>query len=350
MQPGRIFPVPLLPCAREMRHMMPLSLTWNTSMLLLFLILGLLLLVAGGELLVKGAVKLAEKFRISPLLIGLTLVGFGTSTPELVTSLQAAFAGSPGIAIGNVVGSNIANILFILGTAALIFPIAVAKGAFKRDGLVLAVATLFCVGAVLLGELTRWMGAIFVASLAGYIWFAFQQDRQTSNAASVSGNAATDTPKPSAGAIAMDLLYVAAGLGMTILGARFLVSGAIDIARIFSISETIIGLTIVAVGTSLPELITSLMASLRKQGDIAFGNIVGSNIYNMLGILGVTALVKPIPIPAEIMRLDIWVMLAATVLLFVAAISRWRIGRTEGAVMLLGYGAYVIWLAMHAGS
>lgn len=319
-------------------------------MIFVYLLLGFVLLVAGGELLVKGAVKLAEKFKISPLLIGLTLVGFGTSTPELVTSLQAAFAGSPGIAIGNVVGSNIANILFILGAAAVIAPIAVARETFKRDGVVLVAATLLCLGAIMFGQLTRWMGALFVLGLASYIWFAFQQER-TSNAA---GAKATDTTtadsKPTAGAIALDLVFVAGGLALTMLGARFLVSGAIDLARMFAISETIIGLTIVAVGTSLPELITSVMASLRKQGDIAFGNIVGSNIYNIFGILGVTAIVKPIPVPAEIMRLDIWVMIAATALLAFAAMSRWRIGRVEGAIMLAGYAAYVIWLGMHSGA
>lgn len=317
-------------------------------MIFVYLVLGLVLLVAGGELLVRGAVKLAEKFRISPLLIGLTLVGFGTSTPELVTSLQAALAGSPGIAVGNVVGSNIANILFILGMAALIYPIAVAKGPFKRDGIVLALSSLFCLGAVLSGRLENWMGVIFLLSLAAYIWYAFQQDRKTTKAATPNGT--EEIPNPSAGAIALDLVFVISGLAMTMLGARFLVNGAIDLARMFSISETIIGLTIVAVGTSLPELITSVMAALRKQGDIAFGNIVGSNIYNVIGILGVTAIVKPIPVPPEIMRLDIWVMLAATALLFVAAISRWRIGRAEGAIMLLGYAAYVIWLGMHAAS
>lgn len=317
-------------------------------MIFVFLVLGLILLVAGGELLVKGAVKLAQRFNISPLLIGLTLVGFGTSTPELVTSLQAAFAGSPGIAIGNVVGSNIANILFILGTAALIFPIAVGKETFRRDGFVLASATLLCLGAVLLGSFTRWMGAVFVLGLASYILFAFQQDRRA-NTPAMTGEASPGA-RPTAGAIALDLVLVAAGLGMTMLGARFLVSGAIDLARIFSLSETIIGLTIVAVGTSLPELVTSVMASLRKQGDIAFGNIVGSNIYNVLGILGVTAIVKPIAVPAEIMQLDIWVMLAATVLLFIAAVSRWRIGRAEGGFMLLAYGAYVTWLALNASA
>jgi cation:H+ antiporter len=314
-------------------------------MLLVFILIGLVLLVAGGELLVRGAVRLAEKFSISPLLIGLTLVGFGTSTPELVTSLQAAFAGSPGIAIGNVVGSNIANILFILGAAALIFPIAVAKDSFKRDGLVLAVATLFCLGAVLMGQLTRWMGAIFLISLAAYIWFAFQQDRKATHA----GAAANDTvapPRPAAGAITIDLLIVAAGLGMTMLGARFLVNGAIDLARIFSISETIIGLTIVAVGTSLPELITSGMASLRKQGDIAFGNIVGSNIYNLLGILGITSIIQPIEVPAEIAGFDIWVMLGVTALLIMQLRSGWRLSRIEGALLVALYVGYTVLLAM----
>ena len=319
-------------------------------MLLIHLLLGLVLLVAGGELLVKGAVRLAEKFQISPLLIGLTLVGFGTSTPELVTSLQAAFAGSPGIAVGNVVGSNIANILLILGTAAFIYPIAVAKGSFQRDGVVLAIAMLFCAGAILAGYLARWMGAIFIVSLAGYILFAFRQDRQGAATARASSPGENPPPRPSAGAIGLDLVLVLAGLAMTMLGARFLVSGAIDLARMFSISETIIGLTIVAVGTSLPELITSVMASLRKQGDIAFGNIVGSNIYNVLGILGVTAVIKPIPVPAEIAGLDVWVMLGATGLLFGAAMSRWRIGRVEGALMLLAYMAYIGWLGLHAGA
>ncbi|MBY9066471.1 calcium/sodium antiporter [Hyphomonas sp. WL0036] len=318
-------------------------------MLFVSLVLGLVLLVAGGECLVRGAVKLAEKFSVSPLLIGLTLVGFGTSTPELVTSLQAAFAGSPGIAVGNVVGSNTANILLILGAAAIIAPVAVAKDTFKRDGIVLAIAMLFCASAVLLGQLTRWMGIFFVLTLAGYIWFAFQQDRKTSTVAVGTGRPAP-APKASAGAIAIDLAFVAGGLVMTMLGARFLVSGAIDLARMFSISETIIGLTIVAVGTSLPELITSVMASLRKQGDIAFGNIVGSNIYNVLGILGVTSIVKPIPVPAEIIQLDIWVMLAASALLFVAATSRWKVTRIEGAIMLAAYGAYVGWLALNAAA
>lgn len=319
-------------------------------MTLIFLLLGLVLLVAGGELLVRGAVQIAQKFRISPLLIGLTLVGFGTSTPELVTSLQAAFAGSPGIAVGNVVGSNIANILLILGITALIFPVVVAKDTFRRDGIVLVIATVMCLGAVLYGHLTPILGGAFVASLAGYILFAVRQERQSKAAADAASGTVTEVPKPSAGLIALDLFLVVAGLALTILGARFLVSSAIDVARDLHVSETIIGLTIVAVGTSLPELVTSVMAALRKHSDIAFGNIVGSNIYNMFGILGVTAIIKPIDVPPQIASLDIWVMIAATLLLVVSAASRWRIGRVEGGVMLAAYVGYSVWLGMNSAA
>lgn len=319
-------------------------------MTLLLLLLGLVLLVAGGELLVRGAVQLAQKFRISPLLIGLTLVGFGTSTPELVTSLQAAFSGSPGIAVGNVVGSNIANILLILGITALIFPVVVGKAAFHRDGVVLALATAMCLGAVLYGHLTPLLGALFVASLAGYIFYAFRQERQSNAAADAASGIVNDAPKPSVPGIALDLLFVVGGLVLTIFGARFLVSSAIDIARDFNVSETIIGLTIVAVGTSLPEMVTSVMAALRKHSDIAFGNIVGSNIYNIFGILGVTAIIKPIDVPPQIASLDIWVMIAATALLVLTATSRWKISRLEGGVMLAGYVAYCVWLGMNSAA
>ncbi|MFN3312760.1 MAG: calcium/sodium antiporter [Hyphomonas sp.] len=316
-------------------------------MTILLLLIGLGLLVAGGELLVRGAVRLAERFGLSPLLIGLTLVGFGTSTPELVTSLQAAFKGSPGIAVGNVVGSNTANILLILGIAALIFPVAVAKGTFKRDGLVLALASLACLGAVLMGGLTPIIGAVFVAALAGYILFAFWQERNVETAPA-SGTGGVTPVAPNKGGIALDIVLVVAGLALTILGARFAVDGAITLARMFDVSETLIGLTVVAVGTSLPELVTSVMAALKRQGDIAFGNIVGSNIYNVFGILGVTAMVKPIPVPPEIAAFDIWIMLGATALLILFAVSRWRIGRIEGAVLLASYVAYTAWLVLTA--
>jgi cation:H+ antiporter len=245
-----------------------------------------------------------------------------------------------------VVGSNIANILLILGLTAIIFPVVIAKETFKRDGIVLALSTLMCLGAVLYGYLTPVLGVIFVASLAGYVYFAFRQERQSNAAADAASGGVYDAPSPSAPVIALDLLFVIVGLALTILGARFLVTSAIDIARDFNVSETIIGLTIVAVGTSLPELVTSVIAALRKHSDIAVGNIVGSNIYNVLGILGVTAIIKPIDLPPQIASLDIWVMTGATVLLFITATSRWQIGRIEGALMMATYVAYCVWLAM----
>ncbi len=314
------------------------------------IVAGLVLLVAGGEALVRGAVHLAQKFRISPLLIGLTLVGFGTSTPELVTSVQAAFAGAPGIAVGNVVGSNIANILLILGAAALVFPVVIAKKTFVRDATVVGLATLLCLGAVLTGDLSRWMGVVLVAALAAYISFAFLQERRETAAADSDLTLLEPQPKPQLGAIALDLLFVVGGLALTIFGARLLVTGAIDLAESFKVSQTIIGLTIVAVGTSLPELVTSLMAALRKHSDIAYGNIIGSNIYNILGILGVTAIVKPIDVPPQIAELDVWVMIGATALMLVLAATRWRIGRIEGGIMLAAYVAYCSWLATHAAA
>ena len=315
-------------------------------MLALFLIAGLALLLVGGDLFVRGSVNVARRFGISPLLIGLTLVGFGTSTPELVTSLQAAFAGSPGVAVGNVVGSNIANILLILGLAALIQPVMAARGPFKRDAAVLTVSALAALAVVQSGMLDRLSGILFVIGLIAYIGFAIWQERRASPAAGALASEAVETPQ--GGHLLLDLLVTVLGLGLTIGGASLLIDGAVGIATRFGISETIIGLTIVAIGTSLPELVTSLVAAIRKQGDVAFGNIVGSNIYNILGILGVTAIVKPIPVPQEIANVDIWVMLAATATLIIFAFSRGRIGRVEGAIMLAGYVGYTAWLAGQA--
>ena len=292
---------------------------------------------------------IAERLGISPLLIGLTLVGFGTSTPELVTSLQAAFSGSPGIAIGNVVGSNTANILLILGLTAMLTPIAVSRGTFRRDGLVLAVSTLACLGVVMAGALTRPVGGIFIAGLLAYVLFAYLQERKGSLAAQAQTSMAdvkAVTLPPAPGALVLNLGFVMGGLALTIVGARLLVHGAIELAGGLGVPETVIGLTIVAVGTSLPELITSVMAAFRRQADIAFGNTVGSNIYNVLGILGVTALVHPIPVPGSIAAVDIWVMLAATVVLFAVSITAWRIVRWEGAVMVLLYALYTGFLVV----
>ena len=300
---------------------------------------GLVLLVLGGDALVRGAVSLAGRLGVSPLLIGLTVVGFGTSTPELVTSLNAALVGAPGIAIGNVVGSNTANILLILGIAALIQPIAVASHTFRRDGAALAAATLLCVAAVLIGEIGRLAGVVLIGGLVAYILVSYLGERVTASSEDA-GNAKPAAP------IGRALLLAFGGIAVTIIGARLLVDGAIDLARTFGLSEAVIGLTIVAVGTSMPELVTSVMAAFRRQPDVAFGNIIGSNIYNVLGILGVTALVAPLPVPPEIARLDIWVMTGATVLLLIFATTGQRLQRWEGGVFLALYVAYTAWLLL----
>jgi cation:H+ antiporter len=310
-------------------------------MVYLQLFLGFALLVAGGEALVRGAVSVAVRFGVSPLLIGLTLVGFGTSTPELVTSLQAAFGGFPGIAIGNVVGSNIANILLILGVAAVIMPLAIDNVSFRRDGAALAITTALAAGLIIYGSLDRWMGSVLIFALLVYLVVAYRTDRNTVVAA---GPQDDTEGKAVPGSVLLALGLALGGIAVTILGARLTVDSAVALALLWGMSETIVGLTVVAVGTSLPELVTSVMAALRRQSGIAFGNVIGSNIYNILGILGITALVRPIPIPPQIAQLDVWVMLAATLGLIIAVVAWRRIGRVTGLVFLGAYAAYTTWL------
>jgi cation:H+ antiporter len=315
---------------------------------IILLLAGFIGLVIGGDLLVRGAVSVARNYGISPMVIGLTLVGFGTSTPELVTSLQAAFAGSPGIAIGNVVGSNTANILLILGLTALIAPITVQPETFRRDGLVLALATAACLAIALTGDIGRLAGFSLAVALGAYLAFTFRMDRAAQQRNSAEWAGVPDSlPEDSFGIWRAAAIFVF-GLLLTVGAARLLVTGAISLAADLGVSEAVIGVTIVAIGTSMPELITSVMAARKQQPDIAFGNIIGSNIFNIFGILGVTALVHPLPVPDEIMDLDIWVMVLAAVSLILAAWSGWRITRREGLAMLAAYCAYLGWLAYSA--
>lgn len=303
---------------------------------------GLIGLVLGGEMLVRGAVALAQRLGISPLVIGLTIVGFGTSMPELVTSVQAAMIGAPGIAMGNVVGSNIANILLILGVAALMAPMAVEAAGFRRDGAVLVGASALCLWVVLAGQIGRPFGALFLAALAGYLLYVLRGERQ---GGALSAELPTDAMSTGRAA-----LWLLGGLVITIASARFLVLGAVGLAQAVGMSDTLIGLTIVAVGTSMPELITSVIAARKGQSDVALGNIVGSNVFNILGILGVTAVLEPLAVPPEIAALDIWVMLGATAALVVFAVTGWRITRREGAALLGGYAAYIATLLVGSGA
>lgn len=311
---------------------------------IVFLLGGLIGLVVGGEMLVRGAVAAAERFGISPMIIGLTLVGFGTSSPELVTSIQAALAGSPGIAMGNVVGSNIGNILLILGIATLLMPIAVDPQVLKRDGTVLVLASVVCVVAVLLGDIGRTAGGTMITLLCVYLGVTlFLERRKSSPVAELYSAEATLVTAPTK-SLGKSLLIAGVGLVITILAARYLILGAVTLAQAVGLSETVIGLTIVAIGTSMPELVTSIIAVRKGQGDVAFGNIIGSNIFNILGILGITALVQPLSVPPEIAKLDIWVMSLATLALIIFARTGWQIGRREGLGLVLAYVVYVSYL------
>ncbi|MCB1473325.1 MAG: calcium/sodium antiporter [Rhodobiaceae bacterium] len=308
------------------------------------IVAGLLLLLAGGEALVRGAVALALRLGVSPLMIGLTVVGFGTSMPELVTSIQAGAVGSPGIAIGNIVGSNIANILLILGIAALLAPIAINRGALLRDGAFMIGSALLFAGLCYAGRLGAFAGVTLLASLAGYLLLLWRQER--SKPASELDTQVSEAVAITRGSLAYALALTLGGIAVLVLGARLLVFGSIDLARDLGISETVIGLTVVAIGTSLPELATSVVAAIRKQPDVAFGNIVGSNIFNVLGIAGVLALVTPVDVPAPMLATDIPIMLAVSAALVFVAWTGSRIVRLEGALLLAGFGAHqmLTWL------
>lgn len=301
----------------------------------LFLFAGLTGLFFGGEALVRGSVGVARRMAISPLLIGLTVVGFGTSTPELLVSVDAAWRGVPDIALGNVVGSNIANILLIVGLSALLWPIRVMGATLRRDTGVMVAAAMVLVPVFATGEAGRPAGLLLVAGLVAYLVWAYRRPGKV---------VADEVGMPAPASTLVSVLWVLGGLVALMLGARFLVDGAVGIARGYGLSEAFIGLTIVAVGTSLPELATSMIAAIRRQSEIAIGNIVGSNIFNILGILGVTALITPVPVASRFLPFDLPVTIAVSLALTALLLTRPVIGRGVGVVMLAGYVAY-IWVA-----
>lgn len=316
---------------------------------LLALGLGLAALLAGGELLVRGAVGLAERAGVSPLIVGLVVVGFGTSMPELVTSVEAALVGSPAIAWGNIVGSNIANTLLILGAAAVLAPIALGEGTALRDSGVALLAALGLAGMTFAAVAGPWLGLSMIVALAAYVAWCYREER--ASAPAIIHNAPYDRSlaleMSDAGlhrerkGWARPVLLTLAGLALLIVGGRFLVTGAIDLARVAGLSETLIGLTIVAIGTSLPELVTSLVAARKGESAIAFGNVVGSNIYNILGIGGVTMLVAPDAIPRALLPVDLGLMAgAAGIVLMLAWLNR-SVSRAMGLGLVLAYGGYM---------
>lgn len=308
----------------------------------LFIASGIVLLYFGGEALVKNAVVLARSWGISTMVVGLTVVAFGTSSPELAASLAAALSGSPSIAIGNVVGSNILNILFILGLTALIVPIRAQAQFIKREVPIMIGAALLLFAFLYFDQqITRWEGLFSVVLLGLYIWFLYRSSAGESADVLEEFNQEYGQPAKTGWQT-----YAGLVLGLVLLGvgARLLTIGAVELARAFGAPELIIGLTIVALGTSLPEVAASITAALRREPDIALGNIVGSNIFNILGILGITALVQPVGLPWENIQRDIWVMLLASVLLWPFLATGSRLGRREGGVFLGLYVAYMVLL------
>lgn len=316
------------------------------------LIVGLVLLTGGASALVRGAASLALRLGLTPLVIGLTVVAFGTSAPELVVSVQAAMAGNGGIAVGNVVGSNIANIGLILALAALIAPIAVDPTLLRRDVPVMVAVSALAAVFVMDGLLGRAEGSVLVLGLLVYVAWSVRAARAETAAATTAPGAiaaahADAMPERAEGHAGRDLGWIAAGLGALVLGADLLVDAAVAMATAFGLSDAVIGLTIVAVGTSLPEMATSVVAAVRGQSEIAAGNVIGSNIFNLLGILGVAALMRPLD-TAAFEGVDVLVMGAFAVVLWPLLRTGRRLGRTEGLILMTAYAAYVGYLvALH---
>ncbi|MQX36050.1 calcium/sodium antiporter [Roseospira navarrensis] len=309
-------------------------------MSIVFLIAGVVLLPVGSNRLVSGAVALSERLGISPLVVALTVVAFGTSLPELVVCVQAALSGSPGIAVGNVVGSNIANILLILGAAALLKPIACDPKSVTRDGLIMVAATALFVVLALAGLIPRWQGGIMLALLVAYVLFSYW--RESSGKDPAEGHLAEVEEFEGLKNRPWSVIVGAILLGLVgvVAGAHLLVTGAVDIARVLGVSEEVIGLTMVALGTSLPELAVAVAAAYKGHSDVALGNVVGSNIFNILAILGATAVVVPIEIPPQILRFDLWAMSAFTLVLIPIMLTGRRIGRAEAGLFLVAYAGY----------
>jgi cation:H+ antiporter len=305
------------------------------------IIAGFALLLFGGESVVRGSVALAQRLGVSPLIVGLTIVGFGTSLPEMVVSVNAALVGSPGLAVGNVIGSNIANILLILGVAAVIAPIAVHPGAVKRDLLGMSAATLVYVGLGMSGQIVFWQGVLMLIALMSYIGFTVWHDNKSNDeAAEMHRDEAAEMGEIPLRTVSIAGIIIV-GLFAVVVGAEWLVTGATTLATEFGIPEEVIGLTVVAIGTSLPELATSIVAAYRGHSDVCVGNVLGSNLFNLFGITGVTALFAPLPFSDKIVSFDLWILLAATAIIIPFMLTGRRISRPEGIVLLILYVSFI---------
>lgn len=312
-----------------------------------YLVAGAVLLFGGGEFLVRGSVAIATRYGISKLVVGLVIVGFGTSAPELLVSVQAALSGSPDISVGNVVGSNIANVLLIVGAAGLIAPVANSDPAIRRDLIMMVAASLIAVALFLTGNIGRLAGAGLLAALAVYLFTTYALEQKRRRLAKGSDRDDADRDDDEEGlALLPALLRVVAGIVMLVVGARLMVTGAVGIARDFGVSEAVIGVTVVAIGTSLPELATALIAGWKRQSQVVLANVVGSNIFNILSILGATAVIAPIAVSGRFAIWDGPIMAAIAVAMLVYLFAFRTIGRPMAAVMLVAYAGYI---AVQAG-
>ncbi len=317
---------------------------------ILWFVLGLTVLVVGAESLVRGASRLAGSVGISPLVIGLTVVAFGTSTPEMAVSVHASLAGTPDIAIGNVIGSNIANVLLILGMSAVIIPLLVSEQVIRQEIPVMIAATVLLIVLALDGRISRIDAGILFTLVIVYTVFLILQSRRSSRVAANTPDAGRPQQSQWDRHWGVQLLLIVVGLAALVLGSRWLVESAVVFARFLGISELVVGLTIVAVGTSLPEVATSALAALRGERDIAIGNVIGSNLFNILAVLGVTGLVSThgIPVAEAARNFDLWVMLAVAVACLPIMLTGREIARWEGAVFLGYYAAYTAYLVLAA--
>lgn len=319
---------------------------------LVMAVVGLAILLGAGDALVRGAVALALRLGIPALLVSLTIVAFGTSAPELLISVQSALDDAPGIAFGNVVGSNIANILIVLGLPAMLKPIDARDCDTRRNYVMMCGATLLFVALCLLGPLHLWQGTLLLALLGGVLWDAWREARAHRREANGAGDCELDAELPEEiaeadphMAIWKIALFVLVGLCGLPLGAHLLIEGARGVALAAGVSEAAIGLTLVALGTSLPELATTVVAALRRQADVALGNVIGSNIFNILAIIGIASYFGPLAVPEAILRIDVWVMIAAAALLAPFVLGWSPITRWMGAGMTALYVLYA-WVAL----
>lgn len=307
---------------------------------IMLLVLGVALLTIGGEALIRGSLALSRKLGVSPLLSGIVIVGFGTSAPELIVSVDAALNARPDIAIGNVVGSNIGNILLILGICALISPLEVKPLALRRDAVTVLLASILFIILVGGSTLERQDAVILLASLAAYLIWSYWSERSLTAPSAILHKAEAEEIPDVPRSTVWIILAVVFGLLILLGGSKVLLMGAVGIAENMGISEAVIGLTLVAVGTSLPELSISVIATLRRHADVAVGNVLGSNIFNLLGILGISTLLQPLSVHPRILQFDQWVMLGTSLLLLLFLYTGYRLNRLEGGLLLIGYVVY----------